>query len=125
MKNKNLITVLVVAAVLTTLTIVVIADKKKKKPPLLDPSQPCSNNNVKWTDDSFPLTLGSVGPQVGDLQEYLNSLGAQLQVDEMLGCFTQSAMEQLLKTETLSQAKYNEVFSGLQALNKDFQIQPV
>ena len=43
-------------------------------------------------DDSFPLTIGSKGPNVGYLQRALNTLGASLKVDDSFGQKTYEAL---------------------------------
>jgi len=62
------------------------------------PTQGCPNKSYsKLRGDSFPLSWGSEGANVGKLQRALNSaLGYNLSVDNKFGCITESALREAL-----------------------------
>ncbi len=65
---------------------------------LPSPTQGCPNKSYsKLRGDSFPLSWGSEGANVGKLQRALNSaLGYNLSVDNKFGCITESALREAL-----------------------------
>ena len=65
---------------------------------LPSPTQGCPNKAYsKLRGDSFPLSWGSEGANVGKLQRALNSaLGYNLSVDNKFGCITESALREAL-----------------------------
>ena len=65
---------------------------------LPSPTQGCPNKPFsKLRGDSFPLSWGSEGANVGKLQRALNSaLGYNLSVDNKFGCITESALREAL-----------------------------
>lgn len=65
---------------------------------LPSPTQGCPNKSYsKLRGDSFPLSWGSEGANVGKLQRALNSaLGYNLSVDDKFGCITESALREAL-----------------------------
>ena len=62
------------------------------------PTQGCPNKSYsKLRGDSFPLSWGSEGANVGKLQRALNSaLGYNLSVDNKFGCITESALREAI-----------------------------
>lgn len=62
------------------------------------PTQGCPNKSYsKLRGDSFPLSWGSEGANVGKLQRALNSaLDYNLSVDNKFGCITESALREAL-----------------------------
>lgn len=65
---------------------------------LPSPTQGCPNKAYsKLRGDSFPLSWGSEGANVGRLQRALNSaLNYNLSVDNKFGCITESALREAL-----------------------------
>ena len=65
---------------------------------LPSPTQGCPNKPYsKLRGDSFPLSWGSEGANVGKLQRALNSaLNYNLSVDNKFGCITESALREAL-----------------------------
>ena len=61
---------------------------------------PCVNPG-SYTDNGFPLVLGSSGSNVQFLQYKLNELGASLEIDGKLGCDTYRAMVSLTGNEQI------------------------
>lgn len=76
---------------------------------LPSPTQGCPNKPYsKLRGDSFPLSWGSEGANVGKLQRALNSaLDYNLSVDNKFGCFTESALREALEKNQATASDLN------------------
>jgi len=76
---------------------------------LPSPTQGCPNKPYsKLRGDSFPLSWGSEGANVGKLQKALNSaLGYNLSVDNKFGCITESALREALRKNQATASDLN------------------
>lgn len=64
---------------------------------------------IIWRDDSLPLSYGSSGQRVVELQKYLNSLLAGIREDGYWGPETQEAVERFLESEVITASQYRNL----------------
>jgi len=66
-----------------------------------------SKPSINWRDDSFPLSLGSKGGRVREVQKYSNNVcGARLSVDGVWGYITDAAVKSCIKLSSIGEIYY-------------------
>lgn len=71
-------------------------------------------NNIKWTNDNFPLKLGSEGPNVYKLQSHLALFySVNMPIDGKLGCKTLDAIKKNMKTDIVTKERFDSEINGL------------
>ena len=77
------------------------------------PTKTTTTTGAKYVYSEFPLTSGSTGQKVKDIQHYLNSTySAGLTEDGIWGSKTAAACMKYLSVSSVSQAEYNSVMGG-------------
>ncbi len=101
----------IIGIVIIVIIIVVVLVKKKTKKidqaSTLNFATPVTIDENKKVVSTFPLMIGSKGPEVKKLQSWLlRNEGAQINVNGIWDQETDQAVKRLLKTDKISQDKY-------------------
>ena len=95
--KKNWVLILIV---LVVLTLVMITINKKRSEAVVTAGAPSG---------VFPLTEGSSGTEVMNLQKYLNTKGETLVVDGKFGPLTRAAVQRVFGRMLIGQKEYEEI----------------
>jgi hypothetical protein len=68
----------------------------------------CKTMRIVYTNDDFPLGIGSKGERVEELQQAIKDMGVDIAVDGYFGCQTSCLTKALFGKDTFNESDFNE-----------------